>query len=209
MPFFRMTHLYEFTTQRLWLRQWQPRDFAPFAELNADPTVMAHFPNTLDRATSDQLAQRQQDAIATRGWGLWAVEHRESHDFIGFVGLNPPHPALGLGAEAVEIAWRLALPFWGQGYATEAAQACLFVGFTWLKFPAILSFTALTNARSQAVMERLRMRRDRETFLHPLLPAEHPLAPHCLYRLAHHEWARQQGTTPAPPPVSSVHPSGG
>lgn len=177
----------EIDTPRLRLRQWRAADRAPFAALNADPRVMEHFPSTLDRAASDAIAERCETLIAERGWGFWAVERRDSGDFIGFVGLNVPTAALPF-APCVEIGWRLAHAAWGQGLASEAARAALTTGFETLGLAEIVSFTALSNRRSQAVMERLGMRRTSEDFDHPVLPEGHPLRRHCLYRLNADAW---------------------
>lgn len=177
-----MPELIEVHTERLYLRQWCAADRKPFAQLNGDPRVMECFPNLLNRQESDALADRIATRIAERGWGFWAVEVRASHEFIGFVGLNIPAPELPC-SPCVEIGWRLAFQHWGKGYATEAAWEALRVGFEVLNLEEIVSFTALQNRRSQAVMERLKMREDPETFLHPALPLDHPLAEHCLYRL--------------------------
>lgn len=177
----------EIDTPRLRMRQWRAADRAPFAALNADPRVMEHFPSTLDRAASDAIAERCETLIAERGWGFWAVERRDSGDFIGFVGLNVPTAALPF-APCVEIGWRLAHAAWGQGLASEAARAALTTGFETLGLAEIVSFTALSNRRSQAVMERLGMRRTSEDFDHPVLPEGHPLRRHCLYRLNADAW---------------------
>lgn len=61
-------------SSRLILRQWKATDFETFANLNADPTVMAHFPATLSKLESLQLAEKFQASIAENGWGFWAVE---------------------------------------------------------------------------------------------------------------------------------------
>lgn len=173
-------------TSRLRLRPWRDEDFAPFAALNADPQVMAHFPATLDRAESDVLAARCQSLIEAQGWGFWATEIKASGDFIGFVGLHRPIAELPF-SPCVEIGWRLARPFWGQGYASEAARAALSFAFNDLSLAEVVAFTSLENRRSQAVMERLGMRRA-ENFEHPALPPGHPLREHCLYRLAVSAW---------------------
>ncbi len=173
-------------TSRLRLRPWRDEDFAPFAALNADPQVMAHFPATLDRVESDVLAARCQSLIEAQGWGFWATEIKASGDFIGFVGLHRPIAELPF-SPCIEIGWRLARPFWGQGYASEAARAALSFAFNDLALAEVVAFTSLENRRSQAVMERLGMCRA-ENFEHPALPPGHPLREHCLYRLAVSAW---------------------
>ena len=81
----------------------------------------------------------------------------------------------------MEIGWRLAFDHWGHGYATEGARAALTYGFDVAGLDEILSFTAVTNTRSIAVMERLGMTRSGE-FEHPALPEGHRLRRHVLYR---------------------------
>lgn len=172
---------WEFETDRLLLRQWRDQDLEPFAALSADPQVMEFFPETLDRAASDALVERCRGLIAERGWGLWAVELKASGDFIGIVGLHMTTPAFPFG-EQVEVGWRLAANYWHQGYATEAARESIRVGFEILGLPEIVSFTAVTNRRSRAVMERLQMKYLYD-FAHPKLPMDSPLRQHCLYSL--------------------------
>jgi RimJ/RimL family protein N-acetyltransferase len=178
----------ELDTERLRLRQWRSSDLAPFAELNADPRVMEFFPSTLTREESDAAVSRLQSQIAERGWGLWAAEVRLTGQFIGFVGLQVALAPLPF-APCVEVGWRLAHAHWGKGYATEAARGALRVGFEQLGLEEIVSFTAVANRRSRAVMERLGMREDEVTFQHPGVPEGSPLREHCLYRLTREQWA--------------------
>lgn len=180
-------------TPRLRLRPWRRADRPAFAALNADPLVMAHFPGTLGRQSSDALAERIEGHFAERGFGLWAVEIRGGARFAGFVGLSVPRFESHF-TPCVEIGWRLAAEHWGKGYATEAARAALAHGFGPLGLSEIVSFTVAANARSRAVMERLGMaRRPEEDFAHPSLPAGHPLSRHVLYRLSREVWAARQG----------------
>jgi RimJ/RimL family protein N-acetyltransferase len=170
-------------TSRLLLRRWRDDDRLPFAEMNADPAVMEHFPGRLTAAESDALADRIEAGFDERGYGLWAVEVIDGPPFVGFVGLAPVLFEAGF-TPAVEVGWRLARPHWGQGYATEAARAALAFGFDDLGLAEIVSFTVPGNVRSRAVMERLGMRHDPGgDFDHPRIPEGHPLRRHVLYRL--------------------------
>lgn len=177
---------YEISTERLLLRQWCDSDYLPFADLNADPTVMEFFPSVLTRAASDASADRIRVGIAERGWGLWAVEVKRWQRFIGFVGLNPVPEAIP-GWPGVEIGWRLAKPHWGNGYATEAAEAVLGFAFKTIHLNEVVSFTAAINHRSRRVMERVGLAFV-EAFQHPHLPHDSPLKEHVLYRLAAGDW---------------------
>jgi RimJ/RimL family protein N-acetyltransferase len=180
----------ELRTDRLLLRQWREEDLGPWAELNADPEVMEHFPSVLTRDESDVLATRCREHLQTNGWGLWAVEVPGVAPFIGWVGLARPAFEAPF-TPAVEVGWRLARRWWGHGYASEGARAALGFAFAELALDEVVSFTSVRNERSQAVMRRIGMRRDpRDDFEHPGIPEGHPLRPHVLYRLGRAEWER-------------------
>src|SRR5215475_3077503 len=128
-------------TPRLLMRRWREADREPFAELNADPQTLLFFPQTLDRAASDALIDRAEANFEVLGYGLWALEVKETSQFIGFTGLAPM-PAGVPGAGGVEIGWRLARHAWHHGYATEAARAALEVAFGGAGLTEIWSMTA-------------------------------------------------------------------
>ncbi len=168
-------------TERLLLRPWREADRESFAALNADPAVMAWLQGVLTRAESDGFVDRIRALWAENGYGLWAVEV-PSADFIGYVGLHPATFEAPF-TPAVEVGWRLARPHWGHGYATEAARAAIRFGYDVAGLAEVLSFTAATNLRSRAVMERVGLVHDLAgDFEHPNLPQGHPLRPHVLYR---------------------------
>ncbi len=97
-----------------------------------------------------------------KGFGLFAVELLKNGNFIGFTGLSEP-TFLPEIMPAVEIGWRLAHKHWGQGYATEAAQAALQFGLQDLGLPTIVSVFQIENVASRRVIEKLGMRFDRRT----------------------------------------------
>ncbi|GAA0310374.1 GNAT family N-acetyltransferase [Psychrobacter aestuarii] len=175
------------TSERQYLRQWQASDFAPFAYLNADTEVMRYFPNVLSPDISDKIAKKCQALIAQNGWGLWAVCRKRDGQFMGFVGLNQTDAAMPF-APAVEMAWRLDKAYWGQGYATEAAQAALRFAFEQLLLDEVVAFTATINIPSQRVMQRLGMQNRQQNFYHPALADSHPLAEHVLYSITREQW---------------------
>jgi RimJ/RimL family protein N-acetyltransferase len=181
-------------TERLLLRRWLARDRDAFAAMNADAEVMEHFPATLSRAQSDAALARIEACFERDGYGLWALELREEGRFIGFAGLSPVEAPLPF-APAVEVGWRLARAFWGRGLATEAAATAVTFGFAQCGLREIVSFTAVGNERSRAVMKRLGMRRDpAEDFDHPLLGEADRLRRHVLYRLEAARWSAAAGS---------------
>ncbi len=182
-----MAERIEVETKRLYLRQWRLTDLEPFATMNADARVMEFFPGTLTRTESDAMAGRCKFLIEERGWGFWAVERKATREFIGFVGLHTPSPDLPF-SPCVEVGWRLAFAHWGNGFASEAAREALRVGFQLLGLIEIVSFTAVGNLRSRAVMERIGMWKS-GTFEHPHVPEGLGLRRHWLYRLGRETYA--------------------
>lgn len=177
----------EMETQRLRLRRWKKEDRIDFARINADPIVMQYYPNVLSTVESNAMADRIESLFTAKGWGFWAVEHINDQRFIGFVGLHEPNYKLPV-TPCVEIGWRLAKEYWGYGYATEAASACLAVAFETLDLPQVYSFASVTNKKSQAVMQRLGMVNTQINFEHPMIPDNHPLREHVLYKIDKQEW---------------------
>ena len=168
-------------TSRLILRQWQESDYEPYAGLNADNEVMEFFPSVLTYEKSLAQAKRIADSITEQGYGFFAVERKDTHKFIGFTGLSNP------GFEShftpcVEIGWRLSKANWNQGFATEAAKACLEYGFNILNLAEIYSFTSIHNVRSEHVMKKIGMTHA-GFFDHPLIEPGHILRPHTVYKI--------------------------
>jgi RimJ/RimL family protein N-acetyltransferase len=151
-------------TPRLLLRQWRDDDLDALAAINADPAVMRyiHDGRPLDRAaTAGRLAlwRRHWDE---HGFGLYAVELRETGELIGFTGLAVP-VFLPEVMPAVEIGWRLAPRHWGSGLATEAATAVVAHARTGLGLDRLVSIHVTGNEASARVMVKLGMRLERET----------------------------------------------
>ena len=179
--------LYE--TDRLILRRWKDSDREPFARMNSDPKVMEFFSSYRSRQESDKLLDWCYSQIDVHGFSFWAIERKDSNQFIGFVGLSRFKLDLPF-CPCVEIGWRLRPEYWGQGFATEAARKSLEVGFKQLALPEIVSFTPLNNQRSRNVMSKIGMTDSRENFLHPSETPESDLQVHCLYKITIDQWAR-------------------
>jgi ribosomal-protein-alanine N-acetyltransferase len=106
----------------------------------------------------------------------------DNGQFIGYTGFA--HPTFESHfTPCVEIGWRLSKENWNQGFATEAALACLHYGFKKLAFNEIYSFTATINLPSIKVMEKIGMKKQGE-FEHPALAEGHKLKTHVLYKIA-------------------------
>ena len=187
-----MPQIIELDTPRLRLRQWRESDVTPFAAMNADPKVMEYFPALQSAEASAAGIASWQSQFASQGWSNWAVELVGSGEFIGFIGLSVPRRTFTF-SPCVEVGWRLAAAHWGRGYATEGARAALRAGFERIGLDEIVSFTAVGNRKSRAVMERIGLRNANQDFEHPGIPAGHPLRLHCLYRINREQWRENAG----------------
>jgi RimJ/RimL family protein N-acetyltransferase len=188
---------FRLVTERLVLRSWLPTDVEPVTALSADPEVMRFFPRPSTREEIARLIDRQRANLGAGRPGLYAVERRDDERVLGFVGLAVPSFEAPF-TPCVEVGWRLARDAWGRGYATEAATAALDHGFSALGLDGVVSFTAVANEPSRAVMRRLGMRHDpADDFDHPSIEPGHPLRRHVLYRLAAVDWQARRWPAPA------------
>ncbi|MCM1355055.1 MAG: GNAT family N-acetyltransferase [Staphylococcus sp.] len=167
-------------SERLILRSWKPEDLAPFAAINKDEQVMKYFPSPLTDEETEAFYLRIQKEFESKGWGLYAVELRDSGKFIGYVGLHE------IGFESwfspgVEIGWRLDAAYHNRGYATEAAKEVLKLAEI-QGIESLYSFTAEINKPSERVMQKIGMEKI-GGFDHPRLSTDSPLCRHVLYRI--------------------------
>lgn len=172
--------MYIIETSRLGLRNWLDTDTPKFVEMNKDPRVMEYFPKLLTEVETKQMVDKIKMNILNNGFGLWALEIKQTNEFIGFVGLSIPQFESNF-TPCVEIGWRLAYDYWGKGYAQEAASKCLDYGFINLGFKEIVSFTSDLNVRSMNVMKKIGMKYVQE-FEHPNVAQGNRLRKHVLYK---------------------------
>lgn len=138
-------------TERLVLRGYRETDVDALEELAADP-IIAPFVGYAGAPLREACWRSIALWIghwALRGFGMWAVEERESGAFIGRIGLWEPD-----GWPGTEVGWMLGPAWWGRGYATEAARASIGWGFGNLEVDELVSLIHPTNHASQAVATR-------------------------------------------------------
>ena len=139
-------------TERLLLRQFRNDDHAAYAEILADPEVMRYIGTgtTLNPIESWRAMSAVLGHWTLRGYGMFAVEVKETGELAGRVGfLDPP------GWPGFELGWLLSRRNWGRGYATEAARACLAYALGPLGRERVISLIRPGNDPSIRVAERL------------------------------------------------------
>src|SRR5512140_474832 len=123
-------------TPRLVLRAFRPDDWEPYARICADPEVNRYIGTGVPLSRDD--AWRSMASMlghwALKGYGMWALEVKETGALAGRAGfLDPP------GWPGFEVGWVLGREHWGQGYATEAASYALRYAFDSLGRDRVIS----------------------------------------------------------------------
>lgn len=188
-----MTHIIE--TERLILRTWRKEDANSYFQINQDPKVTEFLLGALTMEQVNDFILAVNHHQDRHGYTLWAACLKETDELMGFIGLNDTRWESHF-TPAVEVGWRLGSQYWGKGFATEGAKACLEYGFKQCDLKEIVSFTVPANVRSIRVMEKIGLKRDLNgNFAHPKLAADHPLSQHILYRLSVDEYFQRRKIT--------------
>lgn len=137
-------------TDRLILREWRDSDLDAFAAIVADAEVMRFLGPQLTRDEAWRNMASGAGHWLLRGYGTWAVERKSDGAMMGRVGLINPE-----GWPGLEVGWTLGRPYWGSGYATEAARAAMGYGFLTQPVEKLISLIHPDNVASQAVARRL------------------------------------------------------
>jgi RimJ/RimL family protein N-acetyltransferase len=139
-------------TQRLILRGWREQDFEAYAEMCGDSEVMRYIGagKPLSRDESWRNMAMLLGHWGLRGYGMWAVELRQSGEMIGRIGCHQPN-----GWPGFEIGWTLRRSYWGKGLATEGAKAALDYAFGELQQSEVISLIRPENLASRRVAEKL------------------------------------------------------
>jgi RimJ/RimL family protein N-acetyltransferase len=139
-------------TPRLRLRPFRHEDLDAYARICADPEVMRYLGTgvTLSRNDTWRAMAGILGHWQLLGYGMFAMEVRDTGELVGRTGfLDPP------GWPGFELGWVLGQPWWGRGYAIEAARTCLDYAFGTLGRDRVISLIRPDNARSIRVAEKL------------------------------------------------------
>lgn len=143
-------------TPRLQLREMTPADRPALCRILQDSEVMYAYNGPFSDEEVDEWLERQLARYRQYGYGLWAVVLKATGEMIGQCGLTLQQ---WNGREMLEAGYLFQRSHWHQGYATEAARACMDYAFGTLNSPIVCSIIRDNNLPSQQVALRNGMTR--------------------------------------------------
>jgi [ribosomal protein S5]-alanine N-acetyltransferase len=150
-------------------------DVPDMMRLLRDPRVAEHLWPEIGiptgRMVIDGTAQKERH-WERHGFGLWVQRDKDSGEMVGRGGLQWTYVG---GRDEIEVAWAVVPELWGQGYATELAEASIETAFGALGLEEIVAFTVPHNIASRRVMEKTGFEFERDVVYAGLA--------HVLYRL--------------------------
>jgi RimJ/RimL family protein N-acetyltransferase len=148
-------------TPRLLLRRYTLADTNALLPVLGDAVAMEFYPAPFDRQGVEDWITRSLERYRRDGHGLWAMVLKDSGEVIGDCGCTMQEVE---GRKHVEIGYHVRRDLWGNGYATEAAQACKDYAFRTLGAPRVISMIRPENIRSRRVAEKNGMTCEKTVF---------------------------------------------
>lgn len=183
-------------TERLVLRDWQAGDAEKMWEISNTPAVMRWLGGVFDEKGKRAQISRIETCRRANRFCFWIVERHDdgghlSGEMLGMCGLKRADAPGSSVAGEMEIGWRFRESSWGHGYAREAAQTALKLGFTAFGADRIVSLTVADNTSSWGLMRRLGMER-RTDLDYSDSRYEPPWRDAIVYFITREEWERTQ-----------------
>lgn len=143
-----------FESDRLFFRQFTINDGDLLCDLNSDPEVVKYVHEA--PTTKENVQNIIKNIILPqyeKQLGRWAVYIKANNEFIGWAGLKYINEK-----NVIDLGYRFMKRYWGNGYATEAALACIKFGFENLGLQKIVAQAHVKNTASLNVIEKCGMR---------------------------------------------------
>jgi [ribosomal protein S5]-alanine N-acetyltransferase len=140
-------------TDRLMLRPFNMDDADGMFRLDSDPRVHFFLGNqpVTHISQSREVIRNVTAQYTENGIGRWAAVLRSTGEFIGWSGLK----LVTEGTELYyDVGYRLIPEFWGQGYATESANAAIRYGFDIMGLTTIIGTAHQDNKASISVLKK-------------------------------------------------------
>ena len=166
-------------TERLIIRKYTYDDFDALYEILSDEETMKYYPKPYDENGVNRWIKWCMDSYSQHGFGLWALELKESGAFIGDCGISMQNID---GEILPEIGYHIHKKYWRQGYAKEACAAVKEWFFENTKYDSVYSYMNRENVASYATaaangMTRIKEYDDGDEAL-------------CVYRITRDEWGK-------------------
>ena len=146
-------------TSRLILREYTLDDFDALYAILSDPETMKHYPRPYDENGTMRWLNWSLDNYKQYGFGLWAIEIKETGEFIGDCGITMQN----IDEETLpEIGYHIHKKYWRQGYAKEAASAVREWFFNNTTFDTVYSYMTTANVASYSTAASIGMQRIKE-----------------------------------------------
>ena len=142
-------------TERLFLRKLELQDEAELASILCDPESMRYYPNVFSREQVAGWIEWNIENYRQYNHGLWAVILKKGNAFLGDCGITMQDIE---GRKLPELGYHIKKEYCNQGFATEAAKACIEYAFTALGFDTLYTYTKSDNIPSMRVAEKNGMR---------------------------------------------------
>ncbi|MFT7614010.1 MAG: ribosomal-protein-alanine N-acetyltransferase [Parvicellaceae bacterium] len=153
-------HLTTQETKRLRIRALSAKDVQPWKAFLSNPGAIKHI--LIEEEFNDELAEnwinKQLKRYKDTGFGLMAIENKETGEFIGQCGLLAQEVD---GVSEIEIGYHMLPNHWGKGYATEAATHFKEYAFANNICESVIAMILPENVGSQMVASRNGMNKEK------------------------------------------------
>ena len=168
-------------TKRLIIREYAPDDFEALFEILSDEETMKYYPRPYDENGVNRWINWCIDSYRKYGFGLWALELKDTGIFVGDCGIS----MLNIDGELLpEIGYHIHKNYWRQGYAKEACAAVKEWFFENTEFDSVYSYMNRENVASYATAAANGMLRIKEYD-----DGDEAL---CVYRITRNEWKKSR-----------------
>ena len=164
-------------TKRLIVREYTADDFADLFAILSDSETMKYYPKPYDENGVNRWINWCIDSYQKYGFGLWALQLKDSGKFIGDCGISMQNID---GQSLPEIGYHINKDFWRQGYAKEACEEVKKWFFENTNFDCVYSYMNKENIASVNTAKSNGMKFVKEYF-----DGEENL---CVYAITRKEW---------------------
>ena len=144
-------------SDRLYFRELKEEDAKDMFELDSDPMVHQYLGNKplTSINETEEVIQFVKKQYTENGIGRWAMIKKEDDAFLGWCGLKLIHEPMDGKDFHYDLGYRLIRKYWGQGYASEGALACLDYAFLEMKLPVLYASAHVENIASNKIIQKL------------------------------------------------------